>query len=134
MNTIETGATEKRDNCIRILKKIKKKLMAKEKKLDEFDPDKKWMSRLIDEIGWLISALPENGNSYQIVNSDDDLNFECAAYRFTEIVEGDEARFMIRRCYPSSDFSVQEYVILIDTTPDRDYDIFETLRAFGDDL
>jgi hypothetical protein len=118
--------------CLRLLNAIQGDLEAKERKLDESEPAKAWMKQLIGDIGWLISALPENAKSYEIVDSISDFKFKCAAYHFIETVGGDEARFMIRRCYSSSDFSVQEYVILIDTTPDRDFEVFEALRAFGD--
>lgn len=119
--------------CLRFLNAIQKDLEAKERKLDESEPAKAWMNQPIGDIAWLISALPENAKSYEIVDSISDFKFKCVAYHFIETVGGDEARFMIRRCYPSSDFSVQEYVILIDTTPDRDYEIFEALQAFDDD-
>ena len=119
--------------CLRFLNAIQEDLEAKERKLDESEPAKAWMNQLIGDITWLISALPENAKSYEIVDSISDFKFKCAAYHFSESVGGDEARFKIRKCYSSSDFSVQEYVILIDTPPDRDNDIFEALRAFGDD-
>ena len=79
-------------------------------------------------------ALPENAKSYEIVDSISDFEFKCAAYHFSESVGGDEARFKIRKCYSSSDFSVQGYIIFIDTIPDRDKDIFEALQTFGNDL
>ena len=125
--------SETRKDCQRYLRRIKKELRAQEKTLSERDPAEDWMKQLIDDIAWLISALPKNAKSFEIVDSISDFKFKCAAYRFTEIVERDEARFKIRRCYPSSDFSVQEYVILIDTTPDRDRGVFYALSAFGDD-
>lgn len=117
--------------CRRYLRRIKRELRAKEKTLSERDLTEDWMKQLISDIDWLIASLPDNA-SYVVVDSLGDYNFALSAYYLTEKVN-DDVRFKVMKCYSSPDSAVQEIVILIDTTPDRDRGVFNALRASDDD-
>ena len=134
MQTFEKG--RKREDCLKYLSGIIQDLdkVLEDNKVPEFR--KEWTRELISVIGLAISFVPEKAKKYNVV--DDRKDFDSLKRTYVKTEDSfcvSNKRVAIAKGYQkiSSYPKIYDVIILVDSSIDDAYNVFEALNgAFGD--